>query len=145
MSIEQQLERIAVATEATLDVLQGLAAKVEHIGCAVETVQAPEGPKPQASAPVAAPPPAAPVTSTAAPTADVPAAPVTPAAPAAPVALTLEQMNERLIAEVKRLTDAGVEGYPKIVEIMKQSFGVDGLQQLPAEKYQELLDQVAQL
>lgn len=138
MSIEQQLERIAVATEATLDVLQGLAAKVEHIGSAVETVQAAEttiAPKPQASAPVAAPQPAAPPVE----------APAPAAAPAAPAALTLEQMNERLIAEVKRLTDAGVEGYPKIVEIMKQSFGVDGLQQLPAEKYQELLDQVAQL
>lgn len=137
MSIEQQLERIAVATEATLDVLQGLAAKVEHIGCAVDTVQAAE-PQPAPAAP------AAPTPAPAAPAAPAPAAPA-PAAPAAPVSLTLEQMNERLIAEVKRLTDAGVEGYPKIVEIMKQSFGVDGLQQLPAEKYQELLDQVAQL
>lgn len=68
-----------------------------------------------------------------------PAAPPAPTTPPAPAAVTPEALNEIMVAEFNRLGDRA----PIDAELKK--LGVNGVAELPAEKYQELINNVKAL
>lgn len=121
MSLEQQLERIAVALEA-------IASRGTFPAPAAEEQEAPKVP-------------AAPET-VAAPGTTTPPATETPAAPAAPAGstLTLEECNQKLVEESNRIGDAN-----KIRDEITKIAGAPSISNLDPSRYQELLDNVAKL
>lgn len=151
MSIEKDLKRMADAQETIAAKLSELCNRFEHIGAAVSSVptppaptatQVPEPPKQpaQPAAPAEVPTPPA-----ASPAATVPAAPTVaspsevPTPPAAAPAMTPEQLNAALVAEMKRL------GSRDPIDNALKAMGVSGIQELPAERYAELLNNVKAL
>ena len=137
MSIESNLKRIADALEALVAQGKGLAAKeyVEGINKAV----ADAAPITKPVAPVEVPNtvviPPAPVVPAPAATAQPVATPVAPAAPVqtSMLALTPEQMNEALVAEFQRVGDRAP------IDAAMTALGVTSVNDLPADKQQELL------
>lgn len=131
----------------------------EHLAPVVATnvVDAPETTKPtrrsskskNAPAPVSAEP--SNITEVAEPTLDTPSEPTPPAAfsfggpaiaPAAPVTLTLEQVNTELVAIAT--APGGKDRVAKINALIK-SYGVSALNQLPADKFADLLTKARNL
>lgn len=150
MSIENNLKRIA-------DSLEGILAKLDHIGGAVsqsevDEIVAPKPPVPP-SAPSAAetvtPPPGNPTQNTTTPAAPVtPAPPVTetvpsaapvsaPSTPPAPAAtMTADELNAALVTEFKRL------GKRDPIDAVLREFGVQSITELKADQYQAVIDKV---
>lgn len=135
MSIESNLKSIAES-------LAIIAAKLDHIGQAVDTV-APEAPKPVA-APVAAPSavvasPSAPAT----PVGDTKQPAAAPAssqpAPAAPATMTVEELNNTLVVEFHRL--GGRDGIDKAMA----DLGASSVNQLAVDQYSALINAVKAL
>lgn len=87
---------------------------------ATETPEAPPAPPQQEVAPPAPP------------------QPETVAAPPAP-SMTAEELNTAIVVEFQRL------GGREKIDAEIQKFGVTGISELPADKYQELLDNVKRL
>lgn len=129
MTIEENIKRIADNSEILVTAIEELLGKLNHIGCAVESVEAPKQEAPT-------PPPAPEATSAPTP----PPMPETPTPPPVPTALTPEQLNEALVAASQRLG-----GAQKIFDLMKDKFAVASITDLDASKYQELLDAVGAL
>ena len=104
---------------------------LKHIADALEKIAgSTEAPAPAAPAPAPAPAPAAP-----APAAPAPAAPAAhPAHPAA--AMTVEQLNEALVVEFRRL------GSREPIDNAMAQFGVTSVNALQPVQYQPLLDVV---
>ena len=143
MSIESNLKTLADNSTRIADALEGLLAKMSHIGAAVQAEaptapQAPVAPAQPAApqAPVApAQPAAAPTPPVAAPAQPVPAAPQAPVAPTAP-SMTPEELNNALVVEFQRL------GGREAIDAAIRELGATTITDLPAEQYQPLLAKV---
>lgn len=155
MTIESQLERIAVATEKNNTLIEALLGKFDHIGQAVApTTVGAQNSAATAQEPEVAAPPAAASTVAEAPKQEVPAAPVSastvPAAPtttaevaAPPASMTVEQLNEALVAEYNRLGGTP-DQYQRIAAEM-QKLGATGVGELKPEQYSVLITAVKAL
>lgn len=155
MSIESNLKTLAENSTRIANALEAIVSKLGHIDAAVTepavptppaaaATQVPEPPKqpapPAAPAEVPTPPAASPAaTAPAAPTAASPSEVPTPPAAAAAPAMTPEQLNAALVAEMKRL------GSRDPIDNALKAMGVSGIQELPAERYAELLNNVKAL
>lgn len=144
MSIEKDLSRIADALENIASSLS----KTTDLPAAPAVSQVTEQPKQeqQSEAPEVPKPPATPVASPTT-TGEEPAAPASSAPLAAPTAeptattMSMEELNNSLVAEVGRLG-----GREKIDEVLRSDdFAVTSLTDLPESKYQALLDEVKTL
>ena len=138
--IATALEAIAARMEAPT--AAALSPEALTPPAAPAAAQIPEPPKqPVADAAVPTPPAASPAaTVPAAPTVASPSeVPAPPAAPAATVTMTPEQLNAALVEEFKRL------GSRDGIDAALKEMGVSGVQELPAEKYGELLAKVKAL
>lgn len=142
MTIEAQLERIAVAAEKNNELLAALLAKEEAV----------EAPKPVTGAQTAASTVAAGTTPTTAATdvpkpestATPPVAPAPTTVPTAPVAtpsatMTPEQLNEALVAEFNRL------GSRDGIDAAIKAMGANGIGDLKPEQYAQLVATVKAL
>ena len=84
-----------------------------------------------------APAPTAPAPTAPAPTAPAPTAPA-PAAPAPEATLTVEQLNEVLVAKAAKMGDEGAA----IFGMLKQDYGVVGISKISASLYPEIKQKV---
>jgi len=123
MTIENTLERIAVALEALVE-QRSVTHSINITGGTEGVYAAPEAP----AAPAAPEAPAAP----AAP--EAPAAPAAPEAPAAP--MTPQQLNEVLVGEFKRL------GSREPIDKVLHDHGVQSISDLDPAQYQSVIDAV---
>ena len=75
-----------------------------------------------------------------APTAPAPTAPA-PTAPAPTAPITVQQLNEALIAKASQMGDEGTA----IFSMLKQDYGVVGITKIDASLYPEIMEKVAAL
>ena len=143
MSIEKDLGRIATA-------LEGILAKLDHIGTAVSQEQADtivEAPKEAPKQTPPSPAPAADGPSTQPPVEQATVAPTTssdtviPAAPAQDtpppvVSMTADELNTALVAEFKRL------GKRDPIDAVLREFGVQSITDLKEDQYAAVINKV---
>lgn len=135
MSIENNLERIADALEAIAKSGKPLdAVTSQPVAGTVAPAVTPAAPKQDAAAAVA-PPPVQASAPAPAPSATAPA----PAPSAAAPGMTMEQLDAALKGEMTRIGDSAP------IRNKMTEFGVSSLNDLPVEKYSELLAAVKAL
>jgi len=142
--IEDNIKRIADASEIIAAKLSELCNKLDHIGCALPVLNEQVTTTKVQTVPVAEAPPAPEVKAApvAPPAPEVKAAPVAPApvqpapTPVAPVAMTAEELNAALVKEYQRL-----KSRDPIIAAMSE-MGATAISELKPEQYADLLAKV---